>query len=131
MMQKQFTDKTSKAAKRAFISAVVFLIYALFLSLIAVFLIVTGGLHCDRQDYGGCALQNMFVDLFGFILTLLFGLIIPFCLVLANVILIIVGWKKEDGGKNLLIASVAMDILALGMVFVFAVSAMFLLGMLK
>ena len=127
MMQNQITKKSSKATNAALIFAVVSLIYAVFLLLTAVFAVITGGLHCNRQDFGGCALQNLFVDFFGFILALLFGLVIPFCLLLTNVILIVAGWKQENGRKNLLIASLAMDILALFLVFLFAVSAMFLL----
>lgn len=77
-----------------------------------VFLSATGILHCDRQDFGACALQNLFVDLFGFVAALILGFVVPVCWLLANGILIVVGWKHQDGRRNLLVASLAINGLA-------------------
>ena len=120
MMQKQFTDKTSKAAKRAFISAVIFLIYGIFIFLAGFFMRVGGMLGCDAVvSFAGCPLPNLYYGFgelfFGLlvgILTMILGLTIPIVWTVANGILIVVGWKQQDDRKNLLIASLALSGLA-------------------
>ena len=119
-MQNQTISKPSKAAKRVLISAVVFLIYGIFIFLVGFFMRVSGMLGCDQVvAFIGCPAPNLyygfgafFFGLLMLILTLILGLTIPILWTLANGILIVAGWKQQDDRKNLLIASLALSGLA-------------------
>ena len=124
-MQNQITKKYSRIVLTAFFSAAAILIYEILISFTGIFLLATGALECQRQDFGGCALQNLFVGLLGFFVAVIFGLIIPVFLILANVIISVVGLKRRDGGKNLLLASLGFDGLALVLMGLGAAFALF------
>lgn len=120
-MQKQITDKPSKAVKRALISAVIFLIYGIFVFLAGFFMRVSGMLGCDQVvAFAGCPAPNLYYGFGAFffgllilILTLILGLTIPLVWTAANGIFVASGWKQPDDRKNLLIASLALSGLAL------------------
>ena len=120
-MQKQTINKPSKAAKRALISAVIFLIYGIVIFLVGFFMRVSGMLGCDEiVAFAGCPMPNLYYGfgayIYGFfvlILTLILALTIPICWLITNGILIVVGWSQQDDRKNLLIASLALNGLTL------------------
>lgn len=112
-MQNQLTKERSKIVVAAFVSAVIFLVYGIIVAGVVIFITAIGGLECSRQDFGACALQNLFVQLLEVVLVLLFVLTIPVCFILTNGILTVAGLMQKEGKKDLIVASLVLNVMAL------------------
>ena len=54
---------------------------------------------CDRQDFGGCAMQNLFLPFVELILVIVIFMVVPFAVAALSAIFAIVGHSRDKALK--------------------------------